>query len=195
MWHGIGPKSSQVPALSQLSCSCAQQQRDPPDAPSADPSGSAGKGTGGVPNAGSVVLRGRRGRQAGCPTPAAVGRKPTPLLALTTATSLKSERAEPSLAKLAAPCASRGAATPNQAVPSIDCCGSRLPQERGQRSPASPVLLLSHLFPVLLLSHVLPAIHHRLPLSLRRRGCHPAVAEAEKNEPFKRGTVGEHETN
>lgn len=73
--------------------------------------------------------------------------------------------------------------------------GMRGMRERGMRERRSPAFPAGEPSSVLLL---FPAIHHRLPLSLGHRGCHPAVTEVEKNEPFKRGRARdarEHETN
>lgn len=143
------------------------------------------------------------------------------LFVLTRAPSIKSDQAEPSPTKSPTRAASRLSSqcrktrTPNQAVPSIDCSGSRprhkrstpgchLPaqrppsRERGVHEQRSPAFPAGEPSPVLLLAHLSPAIHHGLPLSLRLRGCHPAVTKVEKNEPFKRGRardVQEHETN
>lgn len=224
--HSIGRavESSRVPAHPRLPCHESWTSLwDSPDAPPF-PAGQLSRGfqTGirGFREAGGEE-QGKLPPATGRPAPAAMGPKPAPsgvrgdgglgLFALTTPPSIGSGRAE---ARLAQRCPR--AATPNPAAPSTGggsarpatsaappapppwergMRGMRGMRERGMRERRSPAFPAGEPSPVLLL---FPAIHHRLPLSLGHRGCHPAVTEVEKNEPFKRGRARdarEHETN
>lgn len=161
MWHGIGPKSSPH----SLSCP-APVPRCPTTATNPGPAFGTPLM---LPLSQRISWQGDRRRfQRGIcgftrerreasrlPHSRCSGHETSPFvgaaaLVLSAAASPKPERAEPSLAELAAPCVSRGAATPNQAVPPIDCSVPRsgssaplLPCPSPLASPAYPSPLAS----------------------------------------------------
>lgn len=195
-------RTEEFPALPQLPCSCAQMSnnsheswtslRYPPDAPPF-PADQLARGQKAFPARDLWFYEGEEGGKQAAPLPLQWARN-QPLRGCGGAGFISScfpearaGRAEPGWAggsvRIPRSCDTK---------PSSATYWLQRAQEPEQRSP-TPLSFSSRISCLSFSSRIssLPSIHHRLPLSLRRRGCHPA----EKNELFKRGTVGEHETN